>query len=242
LTLIYNYSGIQEYERSFFSKASAAHLRYGIAKQKMLYLINDYYNVKTFKIAAVFLPTIAYSLILIFPRIRSGQTFAIFEKSDFQSTAGNSRFIQEKSKYIYVGSEKCASTCHNNDEMGFQYNLWKESRHSKSYMSLSSKRALRYGKNAGLKGNPQKDPVCLKCHITGGVIDSSFFAATYKKDDGVTCESCHKREDNPTTYIPKEPDCLKCHENALHKTHRFKFEKECAKIAHARPEPKTKGV
>jgi hypothetical protein len=228
--------------KGVFSQMSVEGIYFTESLVKKTIFVNDYNNVKTYKIATVFLLTTAYCLFFVFPRVRSGQAFAIFEKSDFQSTAGNSRFIQEKSKYIYVGSEKCASKCHNNDEMGFQYDKWKESSHSKSYLSLSSERALRYTKNAGLKGTPQENAVCLKCHITGGGLDSSFFAATYRKNDGVTCESCHKREDNPTTYIPKEPDCLKCHENAVHKTHRFDFEKECAKIAHSRPEPKIKGV
>lgn len=205
-------------------------------------MLRDYDNVKTDKIIAVLLLTVAYSLILVFSPVRSGQIYACFEKSHSQSPDVNSGFIQEKSKYIYVGSEKCASKCHNNEEMGFQYNIWKESSHSKSYLSLSSKKAIRYTKNAGLKVNPRESQVCLKCHITGGGLDSSFLAVTYKKDDGVTCESCHKGEYNPKTFLPKKEDCLKCHENSVHKVHRFEFKKDCEKIVHSRTDIKTKGV
>jgi hypothetical protein len=198
--------------------------------------------VKTHKIITAFILTIASGFILVFFPVQSRQVYATSEKSDLLSPAGKNLFVQEKSKYIYVGSEKCASKCHNNEEMGFQYNIWKESPHSKSYISLISKKAIRYAKNAGLKGSPQDNTVCLKCHITGEGLDSTFFAVTYKKDDGITCESCHKREYNPTTFIPKETDCLECHQNSVHKTPGFDFEEECLKIAHRRPEAKTKGV
>jgi hypothetical protein len=205
-------------------------------------LLYDYENVKTYLIVSFFLLSIVYSLFLGSLPARLRQVNAVLEKSDPRSTEGMSIFMQEKSKYIYVGSEKCASKCHNNDEMGFQYNIWKESPHSKSYLSLSSKKAIHYIQNTGLKVNPQENQVCLKCHITGGGLDSSFFAETYKKDDGVTCESCHKGEYNPKTFLPKEEDCLKCHENSVHKVHRFEFKKDCEKIVHSRPDTKTKGV
>ena len=97
---------------------------------------------------AIYLLSVIFSLILIINPVKSGQTYRVIEKSDFLLPEGGSRFVQEKSKYCYIGAEKCASVCHNNEEMGFQYNIWKESRHSKSYLSLASDRALRYAKNA----------------------------------------------------------------------------------------------
>ena len=103
---------------------------------------------KTYKKIAVPVLTIASSLILIVYPVHSDQAYPISEKSDFLASASKGRFVQETSKYHYVGTEKCASICHNNEEMGFQYNIWKESRHSKSYLSLASDRALRYAKNA----------------------------------------------------------------------------------------------
>lgn len=134
--------------------------------------------------------------------------------------------------------EKCASFCHNNAEMGFQYNIVKNSPHSQAFRILSSEKAMRFAKNANLKENPGESLICLKCHVTGGGLDSSFFAITYRKEDGVTCEACHKGEYITKTFIPKEADCLKCHNNSVHKMHRFNFRTECAKIAHPRPAAK----
>ena len=187
---------------------------------------------------AIYLSSVIFILILILDPVQSGQPYRVNEKSAFLLPEGGSRFVQEKSKYHYAGAEKCASVCHNNEEMGFQYNKWKESRHSKSYLSLAYDRALRYSKNAGVKGNPQENSECLKCHITGGGLDSSFFAVTYKKEDGVTCEACHKGEYITTAFLPKEKDCLKCHNGSVHKMHKFNFSDNCTKIAH--PRPKTK--
>jgi hypothetical protein len=192
-------------------------------------------DVKTHKISEVFVLTISSLLITIIRPVQSVQVYAVLEKPDIQSSTGKSSFVQEKSKYLYVGSEKCASVCHNNEEMGFQYNIWKKSLHSEAYKILTSTKAVRYAENADITGKPQGNSVCLKCHITGGGLDSLFFAATYKKEDGITCESCHKREYIAATFLPKETDCLKCHNNSIHKTRKFVFNERCAKIAHPRP-------
>lgn len=142
---------------------------------------------------------------------------------------------QEKAKYIYVGMEKCASVCHNNKDMGFQYDIVKKSPHSNSFKILFSERAERYAKKARIKGDAQESVVCLKCHVTGGGLDSTFFAATYRKEDGVTCEACHKGEYITKTFIPVEADCLKCHNNSVHKISKFNFRDKLPIIAHKRP-------
>jgi Cytochrome c554 and c-prime len=188
----------------------------------------------------VFVLTIAFSFIIILVSIQSNQAITIPKKSTFLLYAGRSSFEQEKPKYQYVGIEKCASVCHNNGEMGFQYNIVKSSPHSKAFKALASEKALRYAKNANVKENPQESSICLKCHVTGGGLDSSSFTATYKKDDGVTCEACHKGEFILKTFLPKETDCLKCHNDSVHKTHKFNFKDKCAKIAHPRPNVRLK--
>ena len=93
---------------------------------------------------------------------------------EFLLNAEPARSIQEKQKYHYVGIEKCASVCHNNEEMGFQYNIMKNGPHSQAFNVLASKKALRYAKNDNIKENPQQSSVCLKCHVTGGGLDSSL--------------------------------------------------------------------
>jgi|WetSurMetagenome_2_1015567.scaffolds.fasta_scaffold519304_2 hypothetical protein len=143
--------------------------------------------------------------------------------------------LQEKSKYQFIGAEKCASVCHNNEKMGFQYDIWKTSPHSGAFNNLASKKAGKYAKKANLKENPQVSAVCLKCHITGYGLDSTYITVTYKRSDGVTCEACHKHEFVDKTYLPDEADCLKCHNNSVHKTEEFDFSEKSAIISHRRP-------
>lgn len=199
-------------------------------------MLNNFSNdVKINKKPAFFIFSIAISLIVIIDSVQSNQAYTILQKSDDLLDEGMSRFAQEKSKYQYVGIEKCASICHNNEKMGFQYNIMKSGPHSKAFKILSSEKAMRYAKNANIKENPQESSVCLKCHVTGGGLDSSYFTTTYKKDDGITCEACHKREFITKTFLPEEIDCLKCHNDSVHKMHKFDFDDKCVKIAHPRP-------
>jgi hypothetical protein len=145
-----------------------------------------------------------------------------------------SRPVQEKQLYKYVGLEKCASVCHNNNELGYQYVIVKNSGHAKAYKALESKKALEYAKKANVTGNPQESSVCLKCHTTGGGYGPDSFTATYKKEDGITCEACHKSRFISETVLPKETDCRKCHDNPIHKVGEFNFRERFARIAHPR--------
>ena len=151
-------------------------------------------------------------------------------------TRGN--FSGEKPRYEYIGVEECASPCHNDKKLGFQYGAWKGSAHSKAFKSLSSEKAELYAKNVNLKESSLESIECLKCHITGAELDASYFTATYKKEDGVTCEACHKRKTSKETVLPEEKDCLKCHNDSGHPVSEFNFKEWCAKIAHPRPKEK----
>jgi hypothetical protein len=142
---------------------------------------------------------------------------------------------QEKTRYVYIGAAKCASSCHNSDSLGHQYNAWKSSLHARAWQSLTTRKAFRYAQKAGITGDPDESRDCLKCHITAAEADAASISNTYRKEDGVTCEACHKRELNPATYIPKEEDCLKCHNSSVHKVPRFNFDKSSEKISHPRP-------
>jgi hypothetical protein len=154
---------------------------------------------------------------------------------EFQISEGKDSLVQENTKYLYKGAENCASVCHNNDTMGFQYNIWYGGPHRNAYKILDSKKAESYARKANIAENPQESQTCLKCHITGGGLDSSFFTATYKKEEGVTCEACHKQISDGKTFLPNEADCLQCHNNSLHKINTFNFMEGSAKIAHPRP-------
>jgi hypothetical protein len=197
---------------------------------------------KTNQKIAVFVLSIAFNLIIIINPVQSNQTYAIIEKYEFLLPKGINRFVQEKPKYHYVGIEKCASVCHNKEGMGFQYNIVKNGPHSQAFKILASKKAMHYAKNAEVKVDPQESTVCLKCHVTGGGLDSSFFAATYRKDDGVTCEACHKGAYITKTFLPTKIDCLKCHNDSVHKISKFDFKDKSKKIAHPRPKGELKGI
>jgi hypothetical protein len=139
-------------------------------------------------------------------------------------------------RYQYVGAKKCASECHNNEKMGFQFNIWKTSAHSNAFKELGSGRARIYAKKAHITGNREESPACLKCHSSAGNLDSTYLTPTYMKEEGVTCEACHKHDYETKTYLPGESDCQKCHNNSVHKVPVFNFKTDCEKIAHSRPD------
>jgi hypothetical protein len=138
--------------------------------------------------------------------------------------------------YHYIGAEKCATECHNNEKSGFQYNLWKKSGHAEAFRDLFTTKAKAIARKAHLPGNPYDTGACLKCHTTAPVHDTTYLSATYQNEDGVTCEACHKHYDNPKTFIPSEKDCLACHNNYLHPVPVFNFRENVKKIHHPRPE------
>jgi Cytochrome c554 and c-prime len=198
--------------------------------------------VKTNKKLTVLVLTIAFGFIIIAGSFQSDRAGEIPGKSVFLFPDVMSRSLQEESKYKYVGMEKCASVCHNNEVSGFQYDIMKKGPHAKAFEALASGKAMHYAKKAGIKENPQESLICLKCHITGAGLDSTFFASTYKREDGVTCEACHKGEYITKAFLPKEADCLKCHNNSIHRISGFDFKEKCAKIAHPKPKAKPKEV
>jgi hypothetical protein len=189
---------------------------------------------------AVLLLTAILSWLLFAGLIQSHQYTVISEKTATLLPNDKISSLQEKVKYRYTGMEKCASVCHNNKDMGFQYNIVKNSPHANAFKILVSEKAVRYARKANVKENPGESPACLKCHITGAGLDSTFFASTYRKEDGVTCEACHKGAFITKTFIPTEDDCLKCHNDSVHKMVRFNFKESCIKIAHRRPVSKLK--
>jgi len=142
---------------------------------------------------------------------------------------------QNTDHYKYRGLDLCASTCHNTDSMGHQYTIWKKSKHSKSYVALASAKAARYAKIANVTGNPQESETCLKCHTTAIGLDPSYYLPTYRIQDGVTCEACHKIKSMPRTIKPHESDCLVCHNNSVHKVKDFNYKERFQIIAHPLP-------
>lgn len=142
----------------------------------------------------------------------------------------------------YVGAAKCKS-CHSVEKMGgLSYKVWEKTPHAKAFETLKTKEADEIAKKKGLKTAAAESPECLKCHVT---------AADVKKEEGVTCESCHgaasaylsihnKPENKEKAVaaglmLPKKDDakmCEKCH-NAESPTFKgFKMAEAWAKIEH----------
>ena len=174
-------------------------------------------------------------MILIISGI-SFQMISIPKSSLIPLSESEPQSLPDGPKYQYLGAKKCASECHNNEKMGFQYNIWKISYHSNAFKDLGSRRARIYAKKAHIAGNLTESDVCLKCHSSAGNLDSTYLTPTYTKEEGVTCEACHKHDYETKTYLPGEADCQKCHNNSVHKVPEFNFKADCEKIAHSRPD------
>jgi hypothetical protein len=188
----------------------------------------------TVKIAIISIPI---GLILL-PDFFSGYAIQISSGQDIFDPDYSiipSDFQQNSLGYKFIGAGKCASTCHNTDSLGFQYTKWKTSLHADAFNVLTSKRAQKYADRNHIKTNPGEYEGCLKCHVTGSGLDTSYFSPTYKKQDGITCEACHKKISDGSTYLPVEDDCLECHNNSMHKVNKFNFTEKSKIIEHNRP-------
>lgn len=152
----------------------------------------------------------------------------------------------------FVGADKC-KPCHMSDKKGAQYKQWKESKHAGAFATLATDKAKELGAKVGVT-NPQEDAKCVKCHIDGFGVDAKFLGEKYKKEDGVSCESCHgaggdywtkqvmtdistKKIDGATVGLlkPDEALCKKCHNEESPTFAGFNFEEMSKKIAHPMP-------
>lgn len=148
--------------------------------------------------------------------------------------------------FNYVGVSKC-KICHQSESRGSQYQVWKESKHSKSFEALQTDKAQEVGQQAGVD-NPSESKKCLQCH------SPLFNEAPEFKEEGVTCEHCHgpgneykslsamKNQEEAVkkgliVYESTEEIkslCLSCHKNAHNQP--FDFETSWEKIKHPVPE------
>ena len=90
----------------------------------------------------------------------------------------------------YTGAAACGE-CHFGRSRGYQFALWRQSKHADAWASLSTPRAAEIATQAGLKEDPRTAPACLSCHSTvhhdpaGGALEA------YAAQEGVSCEACH---------------------------------------------------
>jgi hypothetical protein len=199
-------------------------------------------NMKTSVKITILCITVGFVLIVSFSRGYPIQIISGQDTSYPGYSGTSSDFQQNKPGYKFIGAEKCASTCHNSDSLGFLYAKWKNSLHAEAFNVLTSKKAQKYADRNNIKTNPRQYEGCLKCHVTGGGLDTSFFSPTYKKQDGISCEACHKKISDGSTYLPGEDVCLECHNNSMHKVSKFNFLEKSKIIEHKRPARKSSTI
>ncbi len=142
----------------------------------------------------------------------------------------------------YVGSAACG-TCHRAASRGYQFSVWRRSPHALAFAALGTPKAEEMARKAGIDGDPQREPRCLKCHTTGY---GGAHLESFSTDEGVGCEACHGAgseytaeaimRDRPAARgagLNPEPrqTCAVCHQNA----HGSSFDPEQALLAIAHP-------
>ncbi len=161
---------------------------------------------------------------------------------------------------VYVGVKVCAS-CHEGDGMGYQFSLWRLSRHAQAYASLAGPRAKAIAKLSGVPMEPQESAMCLGCHATAAQAEEWEKDPTFSLEDGVQCEMCHgpgseymqarimsDREAAMKAGLrkPTTRQCELCHYEkgshvAVHKLPKLDLEKALEVIAHSTPRPARMG-
>lgn len=175
--------------------------------------------------------------------------------ADQEGTEKVKKEVTDKAKkekapaHKYVGVKKC-SMCHKSKARGDQYGQWQGTKHAGAYAALATDAAKEAAKKAGIEGDPQKSPKCLKCHVTAYGVDEGLLGSKYSMEDGVGCESCHGPGSDYVTLsvmkdkekavesgliVPTEELCVTCHNKESPTFKGFVFKDMYPKIAHPRP-------
>src|SRR4030042_4587001 len=155
---------------------------------------------------------------------------------------------------VYVGVKVCAN-CHEGEGMGHQFSKWLASGHARAYAVLAEPEAKKIAELSGIPQYPQESPMCLGCHATGAHVEAWEKDETFFTEDGVQCEKCHgpgseymdasimvdpEAAMKAGLMLPKERDCLGCHQVkgshvAVHKLPKLDMTKALKDIAHRTP-------
>jgi hypothetical protein len=92
-------------------------------------------------------------------------------------------------EHKYTGHKKC-KTCHKKEPIGNQFGIWLESKHAKTFATLATEKAKKWGAEAGVD-DPQTDDRCVKCHTTAHGVPDSMVSKKFDRTAGVQCEACH---------------------------------------------------
>lgn len=113
-----------------------------------------------------------------------------------QSDGARSAFVTQEQPFRFLGPSTCASmNCHNGPGLrGGEYATWvAQDKHARAYQTLGNEKSRHIIKNLH-SGNgahhPQREPLCLQCHVMPNVERASIREATFVSE-GVSCEACH---------------------------------------------------
>ena len=88
----------------------------------------------------------------------------------------------------YVGDETC-EVCHSSASIGKQFQIWQRSSHAWAYKDLGSPESMAIARK--MKSDSQKNLRFFACHTTAPGAHLPEMISTFRKEDGVQCESCH---------------------------------------------------
>lgn len=150
----------------------------------------------------------------------------------------------------YVGDETC-EVCHSSASIGKQFQIWQRSSHARAYKDLGSPEALAIARKMKIS-DPQKDLRCLACHTTAPRAHLPEMISTFRKEDGVQCESCHgpgedyshfstmidpiRSKEAGLSIHPDEKTCKSCHNPSSPTFKGFDFKRGVARISHPIPD------
>jgi hypothetical protein len=148
----------------------------------------------------------------------------------------------------YVGARVCTQ-CHTGADHERQDVVWMRSAHAHAYWDLGTDWAMYLAKlrpHYHDLENAMEDERCTLCHVTGSQEPDALFDASFRPQEGVTCEACHGPGSNYATTdvmadpeafaaaggrIPDEATCRGCHRNS----ETFEWEEMWPKVAHPVP-------
>ncbi len=162
---------------------------------------------------------------------------------------------EEKSiKHKYVGVDACGS-CHKTEKQGNQLSIWKNTKHAMAYETLLSEDADSIARSIGFTEKASKLDNCLRCHVIGYNLDSTYLGPKFRIEDGVQCETCHgpgldfqkisimknrKEAEKNGLIIHKDIEsyCISCHNAESPTFVAINFMEAWKKIQHSVPKKK----
>ncbi len=152
-------------------------------------------------------------------------------------------------EHAYVGAKRCMP-CHMSPAKGAQYKQWMGTKHAEAYKTLAADEAKKYS------DNPQEDPECLRCHVTGYETPDELKTDKYDITEGVGCESCHgpggdywkmnimkeiaagkaDAEEYGLAVDPDPENCKQCHNEESPTFKGFDYDEMYPKISHPNPQ------